>query len=51
MCKSPQLAGVIEAHGVIDSVEAPQAIRAKIGAANAINPSADPEELKKAYRT
>ena len=49
-CKHwPQLAGVIETHGVIVSVEAPQVIKAKIGAGDAVNPPADPDELKKAF--
>ena len=49
-CKHwPQLTKVIEAHGVIVAVESPQAMEAKTGAADAVNPPADPEELKKAF--
>ena len=49
-CKHwPQLTGAVETHGVIVAVEAPRAIKANTGAADAVNPPADPDELKKAF--
>jgi hypothetical protein len=43
------LTDVIHTYGIIVSVEAPQAIEAKAGVIDVVNPPTDPEELKKAF--